>query len=91
MTITVDQLARKLQGEVLGDREREISDAKGLPLLDLTDLRATSDDAQPWANPVTTADGWTIVPDKDRFVWHAKRGRVAWRSASSLGREMFAA
>lgn len=37
MTITVDQLARKLQGEVLGNREREISDAKGL-------LKATAED-----------------------------------------------
>ena len=37
MTITVDQLARQLSGEVVGNREREIIDAKAL-------LKANSDD-----------------------------------------------
>lgn len=43
MTITVDQLARQLQGEVIGNREREISDAKGL-------LKATAEDVTFVAN-----------------------------------------
>lgn len=38
MMITVDQLARQLNGDVVGDREREITNAKALQ-------KATSDDA----------------------------------------------
>ena len=44
MTITVDQLARKLEGEVLGDREREISDAKGLLKATATDVTFVADE-----------------------------------------------
>jgi UDP-3-O-[3-hydroxymyristoyl] glucosamine N-acyltransferase len=44
MTITVDQLARQLQGEVVGDREREICDAKGLLKARSEDVTFVADD-----------------------------------------------
>ncbi|MFM9960038.1 MAG: UDP-3-O-(3-hydroxymyristoyl)glucosamine N-acyltransferase [Planctomycetaceae bacterium] len=44
MTITVDQLARQLQGEVLGNREREICDAKGLLKATAADVTFVADD-----------------------------------------------
>ncbi len=51
---------------------------------DLTRLKPTLDESLAWMNPITRADGWTIVPDEgdrksnregDSFVWHAKRTR----------------
>ncbi len=43
---------------------------------DLTRLKPTLDESQAWVNPVTTADGWVIEPDKDRFIWYAKHERL---------------
>jgi UDP-3-O-[3-hydroxymyristoyl] glucosamine N-acyltransferase len=44
MTVTVDQLARKLQADVFGEREREISDAKGLLKATFEDVTFVADD-----------------------------------------------
>lgn len=45
MTITVDQLARQLHAEVVGDREREIADAQGLLKAGPGDVTFVADEA----------------------------------------------
>lgn len=42
---------------------------------DLTRLRPTADESQPWLGPVTAADGWRVVPTRDQFLWHAELSR----------------
>jgi WD40 repeat protein len=39
---------------------------------DLPRLTPTADEAEPWVEPLSTADGWTVEPDqRDRFTWYA--------------------
>lgn len=45
---------------------------------DLARFRPTADANIKMRGPVSTADGWEIVPDAtDRFVWRARRGEVS--------------
>lgn len=41
---------------------------------DLTRLRPTADESQPWVGPASTADGWSVVPG-ERRVWYAELSR----------------
>jgi hypothetical protein len=55
---------------------------------DLTRLKPTLDESQPWVGPVRTADGWVIEPSPDRFVWYAVRGTVRLKLATDRFRDL---
>src|SRR5207253_4858639 len=42
---------------------------------DLTGLRPTADESQAWLGPVTSGDGWRVLPDRDQYVWHVELKR----------------
>jgi WD40 repeat protein len=42
---------------------------------DLTRLRPAADESGPWVGPVTSADGWTVHPTRNQFVWNAVLSR----------------
>ncbi|MBM3978671.1 MAG: hypothetical protein FJ304_00005 [Planctomycetes bacterium] len=57
---------------------------------DLTRAKGTQDEPVAWANPLDTADGWTVTPTVDRFVWNAKHARdgVTLRLATDRLRDL---
>ena len=66
MTITVGQLASRLQGEVVGDREREIADAQGLLKAGTDDVTFVGDDLN--LRKLNQCKAGTVLVDPGRLA-----------------------
>ena len=66
MTITVGQLASRLQGEVVGDREREIADAQALRKAGADDVTFVGDDLN--LRKLNQCKAGTVLVDAERLA-----------------------